>query len=477
MKNNNKFLRNPVVLAFLGSILYWTYLFLTSKMFIYFDAVNYESLGKMIAQQGWIEFFRSGPHREPFYPALIAFSVWLGKLFGISYQSIQTVVQLSILLLTQILALRIMRLLRINNLLCALTVLYLGFSPAIVNSALSLYSEIATYPFILAIVLLLYYSWISFTAKLSRIILLSVATSLLFVIMVLNKAIFELVTPMTLSLFLISVFLTRNKKLIANAIIYSVVFFTVFYSLTNGYKSINRIYNGNYTITDRGWLLYGCTARRMEPLSKERLLTALASVPGEGVCQTLFGEEKCNFWGFGKVDELAYQKAREINKSNMSLEEVQKNVVLLSLQKIRKNPFQYILLTGIDGTRMFFWESTHIGYVVYPEKLTRIFAWKPFKNGIRLGMSVLTIFAIIYQVLLLWRNRKNLLKATGPLLLSYLCLLFIFSFISCYAIFLVLTRYALPIASLYLLIVAYVLQRICFRASNTGKNVNIYYKN
>ena len=134
MKNKNFLLfRNPINLAFLISIFYWTYLFLTSRMSISCDAVTYESLGKTLAQQGWVEFFKIGPNREPLYPALVAFSMGLGKAFGISYQSIQVLIQLLLLFLTQILILQIMRLLKINKLITALTILYLGISPAIVN--------------------------------------------------------------------------------------------------------------------------------------------------------------------------------------------------------------------------------------------------------------------------------------------------------------------------------------------------------
>jgi len=69
MKIRNLILANPINIAFLISVIYWIYLVLNTRMIIEYDAIAYESLGKMLAQQGWVEFFRSGPHREPFYPA------------------------------------------------------------------------------------------------------------------------------------------------------------------------------------------------------------------------------------------------------------------------------------------------------------------------------------------------------------------------------------------------------------------------
>ena len=102
MKNKILSLQDPICLVFLTTFLYWIYLVFTSRMTIAFDAIDYESLGKMLAEKGWIEFFRTGPHREPFYPALIAVCMRLGNFFGLSYQLIQVLIQFLILFLTQI---------------------------------------------------------------------------------------------------------------------------------------------------------------------------------------------------------------------------------------------------------------------------------------------------------------------------------------------------------------------------------------
>lgn len=464
--------QNPINLAFAVSVLYWIYLVSTSRMIIVYDAVNYEFLGKMLAQQGWVEFFKTGPNREPFYPALVASSMYLGKIFGISYQLVQVLIQLSIIFLTQILTLRILRILKINNLLSALTILYLGISPAIINSALSLFSEITTYPLILAGMLLVYRSWLSFAKAKFRIILLAIATGLLFVLMILNKGIFELVTPIFFFLFIFSVLLTRNRKFIVNAFVYLVVVLGIFYSLVNGYKSANEIFNGHFTITNRGaWALYGSTARRMEPLTSERFLTALAYVPGKGVCYSIFGEEKCSFWSFQKADEFGSQKISELNRSNMPPEVVDSTLVSLSIQKVLQNPAQYVLFVALEGSRMFFWESTQIRFVEYPFILGKLFDWGPFKNGLRLVMAFLTLLAFAYLGAVIWRGKKNILKAESPLLFLYLCLLFIFSFISSYLLFGIIVRYLLPIVPLYLIIITYVFQKLCFRVSRKKESI------
>jgi hypothetical protein len=433
------------------------------------DAIGYEFLGKMLVQQGWTEYFRTGPNRELFYPALIAFSMGLGKIFGISYQIVQVLIQLLILFLTQILTLRILRILKINNLLSALTVLYLGISPAIVNSALSLFSEIATYPLILISMFLIYKSWLSLTGPRFRIILLAIATSLLFVLMILSKGIFELVTPVFFFLFILSALFTRNRKLIVNAFVYLVVILGVFYSLVIGYKSVNKNFNGHFTITNRGvWVLYGSTARRMEPLTTERFLTALAYVPGKGVCHSIFGEDKCRFWSFEKVDELGSHKISELNRSNMPPEVADSTLISLSKQEVLQNPAQYVLLATIEGSKMFFWESTQISFVRYPVILEKLFDWGPFKNGLRLAMALLTLLAFTYLGALIWRIRKNILKTEGPLLFLYLCFLFIFSFIGSYSLFGIIVRYLFPIVPLCLIICVFFIQNVLFRNNSSA---------
>lgn len=429
------------------------------------DAVGYEYLGKMLTQKGWIEFFRAGPQREPLYPALIAFSMRLEKISGISYQSIQIVIQLLILLLTQILALRILRILRVNDLLSALTILYLGISPAIVNSALSLFSEIIIYPFILAIILLMYLSWISFSGPKIRIVVLAIGSGLTLVLMTLSRGIFEFITPVFIGLFFLSTLATRNRKFILNAAKYFVIVLTIFYVLITGYKLINKVLNGRFMVTDRGaHMLYGSVARRGEPLTRERFLTALAYIPGEGVCNAIFGKEKCFFWSPGKLDEFAYAKTGELQASGLRPEEIDKETFRAAFKIIMEKPGQFVLLWFEDGLKMFFWESTQIGFVSYSAGLTKLFCWSPLKNGLRFLIAILTFAALIYMVSFLLRERKNLFVFHENIqILLFLSVLLALLFSSAQALFIIVGRYALPVVPLYLITFAFVMQKIIFR--------------
>ena len=142
----------------------------------------------------------------------------------------------------------------------------------------------------------MYKSWLSFSGPKRQIIFLAIATGLIFVLITLTKGIFEVIAQLFMIPFSLSILLTQNRKLILNAFGYVVIVLAIFYLFISGYKLANKILNGNFVVTNRGpIMLYGSVARRAEPLTRERFLTALAYIPGEGVCRDIFGEEKCSF--------------------------------------------------------------------------------------------------------------------------------------------------------------------------------------
>ena len=105
----------------------------------------------------------------------------------------------------------ILKKLRIPTAITALTLLYLGFSPAIVNSALTLYSEIFTYPFILGIILMGARVWELVQKDYSpRLLLCSLGIGILFVAIMFVKAIFEYI----LLIFLVPFFYLLLKSLL-----------------------------------------------------------------------------------------------------------------------------------------------------------------------------------------------------------------------------------------------------------------------
>ena len=467
--------------VFLLSLAYWLYLSLTTSMVIVFDAVGYESLGRMIYTQGWVSYFTTGPNNEPVYPLLVATSMAFEHITGVAFVKIMAIFGVIIMFLTQALTYKILRLLNIRNGICVLVLAYLGLSPALNNSAFSLYSEIATYPFILGIVLTSFYTWEAIKHnKKHRALFYSMLLGILLTSATLIKGVFECIAPVYVIIFFTTVFFqpkasamadppnggdppsaeTDKAKKITTLLLCLAATVSFFYAPITGYKWLNLHYNGNFAITNRGpWALYGNTARRMESLTLKRFAEALAFVPGEGVCNNLFGPKECDFWSYRKSDEFGYAKLGELNQQHLPPEKINTTLLGLSAQKALENPFQYTLLTFLEGLKMFFWESTKIGFVNYPHWLQKIYDIKIFNNGLRFFASLVSLIAVLsiwLQSLTLLCHPEPPIKTFGGKLrggshLAFLIGALIFLYILFFSFFFILTRYALPIAPLYLI--------------------------
>ena len=469
-EKNLALFKNPIFYIFLIPAFYWLYLLFSSRMIIQYDSIGYEGLGKMIYEQGWGQYFKTGPNREPFYPLLISLSMKISGLFSCPYYKIQTAAQLLIFALTQFLAFLIMRRCKIRTWIISVTLLYMGFSPAMVNSALSLYSEIAVYPFLLGIILFVAAAWQSLCAGIPGYKILPYATgfALCFIVSTLTKAAFELIFPIFLIPFLslgLHFFLQKNFSAFKNSLVFLAAALIIFYSAISGYKWLNKTYNGQFVITDRGaWALYGNTDRRMATLTWKRFFVALTYVPGEGVCRRLFSQEECSFWSFRESDARGFAKLNEFNQKGTDGNEMNKQLIKLSLQKIGQNPAQYFLFMGLEGLKMFFWESTQIGFVAYPDWLQRLFEFNLFKDGLRLAIFLLTFAAAIYSMTFFWRNQRTLAEVSSEdhQYISTLFFIFflIFVYIGLHSFFFTLTRYSLPIAPLYLITIAFAAEHI-----------------
>jgi len=439
----------PIIInVFLLSLIYWSYLGCATRMNIVFDAIGYESLGRMIKDQGWVTFFTTGPNREPLYPSLIAVSMYLEQLSGLAYVKIMAFFGIIIMFLTQILTYKILRLLNIRNGICVLVLAYLALSPALNNAAFSLYSEIAALPFILGIILTSFYLWEAILKnKQQEAFIYAALLGILLAAATFIKAVFECITPAYLIIFFTTVFLTDKEtktEKITTFLICLIAVSIFFYIPITTYKWLNKQYNGNFVITNRGsWALYGSTARRMEPLTLKKFAEALAYAPGEGVCNSLFGPQECDFWSFRKSDEFGFTKQAELTHQHLSPNKITTTMLSLSAQKALQNPFQYTLLTFIEGLKMSFWESTQVGFVSYPHWLERIYNIKIFNNGLRFFASLMTMGAVIF----LWLITLHPLKNQIGFLISILIFLYTLFF----SFFFILTRYALPLAPLYLI--------------------------
>jgi hypothetical protein len=449
---------SPVAIVFFFSWMYWIYLASSSQMIIGHDAVGYERLGRLLAEQGFGEYLRTGPNREPFYPFIIAVSMKCERLFSISYQTIQMFIQIIFLFSTQLLIHSVLKKLNIRSWLSAITLLYIGFSPALINSTFCLYSEIATFPFILIAILL---SWHAIQdldeTKPSRPILKGLLLGGCFLILTFTKAIFELITPLFLMFIVILLLRERPKQNKILLIVLSALL--IFYVPLISYKWANKKYNGNYSLTDRGaWALYGNTERRLMPLTKERFLSCLASVPGYGFCNLFFKQETCRFWSYETSDDLGARKRQEVERLYSRTEKVNNELLRLSVKKVLEQPFQYALIWFVESFKMFFWESLAMAYVLLSNQLLNIYNVQPLQIMFFAIPPLFSCAGILYSCFFLIKHHRSLDRATFNLLSLTVVLIILYN--ALYSLFFINARYAFPIASLYLILFAFSTQSL-----------------
>lgn len=466
--SESSFLNFSVWIAFLFCFIYWIYLLCTSKMSIVYDAMEFERFGRMLYHSGWIEFFKTGPHNEPVFPLLIAFSMRVADCFSISYQTVQTCLHILILFSTQLLTLFILKQMRICESIKAIIVLYIGISPALVNATFSLLSEIATYPFILAIILISIKSWeLILSGQRKKIILWGIYLAIIFIIIASIKALFEYIFIVFMLPYLwlmIKSLIKKERKVFIAAFGFLLTTVCLFNAYLFFYKSLNQKYNGHFMFTDRGpYILYGNAAKRSEPLNFRRFAAGLAFIPGDGVCYKLFAKEDCDFWHIFTVERYGRPKLRELESKGVPNSEIDSMLINLAKEKILEKPFQQTVLIFLESFKMFFWEST-AGFVLYPLWLQRLFQFVPFKNGLRLVVFLITFFATLYTLSYILRNKSQLFHPQNVQmhLLFFILVLFL-SYTGLYSLFIINTRYASPIASLYLIMIAFTIQNMMFK--------------
>lgn len=455
-----------IKLAFLLSFIYWFFLACSSQMILLHDSIGYESLGRLISQQGWIEYFKTGPNREPLYPFLIALSMKMGDFFKISYQSIQIIIQIILLLLTQLFAFQILKLLKIQNVIIALTIFYLGISPALINSTFCLFSEISIFPFLPAIVLMTYRSLICLISikSIQKNILNAIVLGMLLLLATLTKAVFEMITPVIYFLFFLIFICMKKQSYFRQALIFLMISAAVYYIPLSAYKYLNLKYNGNFTLTDRGsWALYGNTERRMQPLTAKRFLTAVSYIGGHGFCRQFFNDQECTEWSYVASDNFGAKKRQELQSRGYSDQKLNNELIKLSVQKTCSNLPQYFILWIIEGMKMLVWESVAMAYVLLSNSLLKIYNYIPLQLVVFFSMP-LAISASLIQtccfVALRWKKYKASLNNNPEILILLIILILLSLYISFYSFFFILARYAFPLASLYVILIAFSLNSL-----------------
>lgn len=446
---------------FLACIFYWLYLLPNAHMAIKFDAVGYEQLGEMIHEKGWLEYFKTGPNREPLYPASIAGSMYIGNLISRPYRVIQATLQIGLLFLTQVLTLSLLKKLRIDHRVALPIILYLGFSPALVNTAFSLFSEIMIIPLVPAIILSNVKAWEAIqNSSAVKAALWGLGCAFLFLSAIFVKGVFQYIFYSFLIPYLVwgvRSWFVKKRDISLKIFIFAAIGVVIVNSFVISYKMMNKRFNGQYEFTNRFTeLLYGNAVKRTNEISARIWGAHIVSVPGAGVCRRFFNEDECRYCEFQQADDF---------KSPLSgllwgVPEGQRvgKTLAYVVERFWQRPLQYLALMAIESLRMLFWESSQIGLVEYPQWLSSIFNSSIFSNGIRAILSLLTIFAVCFVVFFLFNVKKHGIAMEGRRLVLSFVILMILSYTGLYALFSIITRYALVMAPLYLLCVAFFVQ-------------------
>lgn len=445
-------------------LLWWIYLF-QSSMAVKFDAIAYEQLGEMIYRDGWIEYFRTGPHREPLYPFSVSMSMRLSQLTDISYQQFQKFGQLTLLLVTQLCALALLQKMKVRLWLQAAAVLYIGLSPGLLNAALSLFSEIIIFPSMMMSGVCLAWSWGRIrSGQMREVVIAGISTALIFIFAVIGKAIFQYVFAATMFVIGILVLwsvMIRKEKILKNVIVYFLTVTLLFGGSVIAFMAMNKKYNGRFEFTDRyANLLFGNTYKRTALMNPRLIAAHVASVPGGGFCRKFFSEEECAYAEFTKADE-----AQAVSLTDLIdiPEDKKNNIILLRVrERILENPVQYVFLTIVEAMKIFFWESCHVGFVNYPVLAERLYRADWFADLLRLSIGVLTFVSVAYCIVFGLRSSSVLFgedtdSESARLVFFLLLIAGIYS--GLYAMFTIVQRYTLPLGPVFVIVVAAAVER------------------
>ena len=415
----------------------------------------------MIVQKGWQAYFTTGPNREPVYPFLIA---WTMHAAGPgSYLDILKPVQFLLLFSTGLFVFVMLRRCGVAWPITILSVLALGFSPALINSSLSVYSEIAAYLFVLGIV---WFSSSSFTALQKQggqtPFILGIGLAVSFILAALVKSVYEVIFYFCLIpffLLLIKAWQRQDRHAFKKVAVFLLTIIICFQGAICGYKYLNKKYNGLFVLTDRAaWAFYGTAARREVPLTPQSFGAAVTyKLFEEEGCRLFYNIESCRAWDITTADKFSSEKNYEV-MAKFPPQEQNKELLKASVSKIMENPLQYAVLMGLDWVRLFFWESTHIGFVAYPDWLEGIFNNQFFSIALRLVVGMLSLGSFLFCIFHLIRQRQLLWKTQEKDHTGIVAVFFAAYVILChtmmYSLFFTLPRFALPIAPLFILLIA-----------------------
>lgn len=446
--------------AYMLPILYWTYLTLSTNFVLVFDSEGYYSLGHLFYDPGqWTGYFRTGPNREPLYPLLIAASMMAGKWLGVSYAYPLKIFSFGFLAATMIILQKILRLLNANRWVVATTIFYTGLSPILINSALCLYSEIVSLPWLVGEVLMSVYFLRSLRASAPANFSAAIGLGACLLGFTCVKGIGEALAP--LFLFWLIAYSWRKSDLQLldfwrRSKIKILIVLFAFYVPLLSYKFLNYTFNGQFVLTNRADMsLYGTLNQRAQtPLTTDNLLVRFLNAPTTyPLCSRFFPDSKCAYWSISASDETFLHRQDQLDKQHYSSSQKERLLHQSIYYAIMSHPFIQTIYLLQEGLKMFFWETSQGAFVVYPTWLENLFNAPGVIVFMSLGAGCLCLTGFIVAGVLL---KDELILIT--FVLTFLLIL-LFSFTN------IIPRYAIIAAPLEILINAACLSMLVTKKS------------
>lgn len=456
----------PLIIVFCLLPLYWAYLVFSTQPIVIYDATEYDRFGRLIFEKGWAGYFRAGLNREPLFSFLISRAIEMTKGGTVPYAIHLKFYLLIFLSVAMIGTYQITRLMGAGRNISGLAALYIGISPVILNSTLWLWSEAASYPWVVWIIIFSVKLWRAIREERPWKSVVSTAGGLagLFVIFTMVKAVAATMLVFYLIPFYIA-FLSfafrRHWRMLGRAAVAVGIILAIMGAAVHGYKSLNQHYNGRYELVNRGdYALYGNTFRRLQPVNRDRVFQALLSVPRLGLCEHFYGNE-CVFWSYVESD-LIFSRARDnLTARGLNAEQISKFFVSNSIELMAGHPVQQAFFMIIEASKMLFWEN-RLYFVKYPAWLAKVYSQPVLINMLCFGWALLSLAGVLCAILYLfgWLRAKN--RVDGEK--RFATRLFTFWFIACfsglYSFYFIDIRYAFPIAPLFVALLAVCLGRL-----------------
>ncbi len=449
------------------------YLVAFSHPVIVNDAIGYEQLAKLFVHGDWVSYFQTGPNREPLYLLFVAAAMKIGSFLHVPYTAPLLLMQVMVLLSAQLILMAILKHFQIVDAITAVISIYFVVSPNIFTSSLIVFSEILIYPLILLFVFLLYQMMLKVTSGPNdwrEFSVTGIQLGLCAAVLTYLKGIFEVAVPLILILLLFIVFKNQGKISLSVAVkkylVFTSITLIVFLGAVVPVKYLNKIYNNTFTFTDRGPTgIYGNIVRNSTDMTYPKLLAgALTIIPDKRFCRRVFPDDMCGYWDNGVSDKIGAAKEVELSKQ-FPPDEVNKRLILLSAQRFMQHPLESFAAYLINASRFFFWEFFSPSFVAIPGWVKKVYRFAPLYYFLLFSVPLASLASFFFAVKKTFFCSDHGCRKRQTFLAVLTCT--IIAFIAEHSFSFTSERYALELAPLFLVLIAFFLDRLIFYLPST----------